>query len=144
MAKKYEVTTKQRFVNGIVSTLARLGILPGYVYSLTVKGRKTGKEYTVPVSLVIQDGIRYLVSPYGEVNWLKNARAAGEVKLTRGRKTEIVRLEQLDAKEGAPILKTYLTRETFVHPYFNITPDAPLEAFEAEAPKHPVFRIVPQ
>jgi hypothetical protein len=28
-----------------------------------------------------------------------------------------------------------------VRPYFDIAKDAPLEAFEREAPRHPVFQI---
>jgi hypothetical protein len=30
-----------------------------------------------------------------------------------------------------------------VRPFFDVSPDSPLEAFGAEAPRHPVFRIEP-
>jgi hypothetical protein len=50
---------------------------------------------------------------------------------------------ELPAGEAAPILKQYLVQVATVQPYFDVTRDAPLEAFEREAPRHPVFRITP-
>jgi hypothetical protein len=40
------------------------------------------------------------------------------------------------------VLKLYVERVPIVRPYFQSPPDAPLGAFEAEADRHPVFRIV--
>ena len=84
MAKQYEVTGQVRLFNRLMEFMIRLGIAPKPMYVLTVKGRKSGKAYSTPVSLVEQDGKRWLVSPYGQVNWVKNARAAGEVQLLVG------------------------------------------------------------
>jgi hypothetical protein len=44
-------------------------------------------------------------------------------------------------EEAAPILKEYITKEGITRPYFDVQPDAPLDEFMAEAPKHPVFRL---
>ncbi len=46
-------------------------------------------------------------------------------------------------QEAAPILKQYLLNVAVVQPYFDATRDSPLEAFEREVPRHPVFRITP-
>ena len=54
------------------------GLAGGHTYVLAVRGRKSGKRYETPVSL-IENGERWLVAPYGEVAWVRNARAAGEV-----------------------------------------------------------------
>jgi hypothetical protein len=54
-----------------------------------------------------------------------------------------VRLQELAPEAAAPILKTYLERVPITRPYFDAAPDAPLAVFVAEAPKHPVFQIVP-
>jgi hypothetical protein len=94
------------------------------------------------VSLVIEGGKRWLVAPYGEREWVKNARAAGEVELTRGRKTTRHAIEEVGPKEAAPVLREYLRTTRIVRPFFEATPDAPLEAFAAEAPRHPVFRLL--
>ena len=40
------------------------------------------------------------------------------------------------------MLKEYLKQFPYVKPFFDVTPESSLEAFEAEAPRHPVFRIV--
>ncbi|HVO41411.1 MAG TPA: nitroreductase/quinone reductase family protein [Aggregatilineales bacterium] len=106
-------------------------------------GRKTGSLYSTPVSLVIQGNQRFLVAPFGEVNWVRNARASGQVILSRRGQQEVVKLHELNPSEGAPILKTYLAMRPFTAPYFDNRPDAPVEAFEQEASNHPVFRISP-
>lgn len=105
-------------------------------------GRKTGRRYSTPVNLVIDDGGRWLVAPYGEREWVKNARAAGEVELTRARKTTRHRVEEVGGEEAARVLREYLRTTPIVKPYFDATPDAPLEAFAIEAARHPVFRLV--
>jgi hypothetical protein len=84
---------------------------------------------------------RWLVAPYGAVDWVRNARVAGQVTLSQGHQSETVHLTELGPEESAPVLKLYLTRTPIVQPYFDAKPTSPLEDFVAEAPKHPVFRI---
>lgn len=141
LPKTFENTRSHEFINRLMKILIRLGVGPKNTYLLTVQGRKSGKLYTTPVTLVRQEDQYWLVAPYGVVNWVKNARAAGEVILRRGRRSKTVTITELGAEESAPILKEYIKREPITRPYFNVKPDAPLEAFIAEAPLHPVFRI---
>ena len=90
-------------------------------------------------------GQRWLVAPYGEREWVKNARAAGQVVLRRGRRSEAVAvIEELDPVQSAPILKRYSKEEPITRKFFDATPDSPLEDFIKEAPRHPVFRILGQ
>ena len=142
MAKTYRLTPARRLANALMRGLLRLGVAPRTTYLLTVPGRRSGKPRSTPVTLVEADGQRWLVAPYGEVGWVRNARAAGEVRLTRGRQSEVVRVEELGPEEAAPVLKAYVARVPVTRPYFDAPPDAPLAAFVAEAPRHPVFRIV--
>jgi hypothetical protein len=93
------------------------------------------------VTLVEEDGQRWLVAPYGEVNWVRNARTAGQVTLTRGHHCETVSIVELSPIEQAPILKEYLRRVPIVRPFFDARVSSPLEAFVAEASRHPVFRL---
>lgn len=141
MAKNYQVNGRVRFVNRIMARMVRWNIAPSSTYLMTVRGRKTGKPYSTPVRLVERGGKRWLVSPYGEVNWVKNARAAGEISLTRNGKTETLKLKELSPVESAPILKEYITTVGIVRPYFEVQPGSPLQDFEAEAPDHPVFLL---
>jgi deazaflavin-dependent oxidoreductase (nitroreductase family) len=141
MAKTYQVTPVQRLVNGLMKVLLRLGLGPKGSYILTVPGRKSGKLYSLPVTLVEEGDQRWLVAPFGEVNWVRNARAAGQVTLTRGRRSETVSFSELGPEESAPVLQKYFTAIPFVRPYFDVQPGSPLPAFVAEAPRHPVFLL---
>ena len=106
MARKYHVNGAIRFINRMMTFMIRRNIAPPRTYLMTVRGRKTGKPYTTPVTLVERDGKRWLISPYGEANWVKNARAAGEVNLFRGGKSEAFTLSELTPKEErAPLFR---------------------------------------
>ncbi len=142
MAKSYRQTPLRRFANILMRLLLRLDLAPRTTVLLTVPGRRSGTPRSTPVNLVEEDGQRWLVAPYGPVGWVHNARAAGQVKLSRGRRSETVRVEELAPEGAAPILKAYLERVPITRPYFDVSPDAPLEAFVTEAPQHPVFRII--
>lgn len=120
-----------------------LGIAGKTDYLLTVTGRKTGTPHSTPVTLVEEGGERWLVAPYGEVAWVKNARAAGRVTLSRGRRSETASIAELGPAESAPVLKAYIKNVAVTRPFFDAQPDSPLEAFVAEAPRHPVFSIRP-
>jgi hypothetical protein len=84
---------------------------------------------------------RWLVAPYGEAAWVRNAQAAGEVTLAQGAKTERMRIVPASPEESAPVLTTYIGEIGIVRPYFDVRPDSPIEEFVAEAPRHPVFRL---
>jgi len=139
VARDFRPTRLRRLLNGLVRPLARLGLAP-HVYVLTVPGRKTGEPHSTPVRL-IENGGRWLVAPYGEVGWVRNARAAGTVTLARRRRSETLALEEVDPEEAAPVLREYVQKVPVVRPYFEAGKGAPLEAFAADAARHPVFRL---
>jgi deazaflavin-dependent oxidoreductase (nitroreductase family) len=145
MRQPFHMTGGLRAVSTIISTLLRLGLPVGPAVLLSVHGRKSGKIYTTPVALVGNGDARFLVAAFGEVNWVRNLRAAGQAYLTRRRRTEAIGVVELEAREAAPILKQYLResqRVSFIKPYFHVTPQSSLVDFEREAVHHPVFRIV--
>jgi deazaflavin-dependent oxidoreductase (nitroreductase family) len=141
MAKKLQLNFADRMGDALFTALLRAGLPMGTMSLLTVRGRKSGQPRTLPVLLIERDGERWLVAPYGVVQWVRNLRAAGTATLTRGRRSETISATELPPHEAAPILKQYLSQVRVVRPYFDITPDAPLEDFEREAPRHPVFKI---
>lgn len=141
MANTYEMTASRRVANALMKLLLRVGMGPKTTYLMTVRGRKSGKMHSTPVTLVKMDGQRWLVAPYGEVGWVFNARAAGQVTLTRGRRSETVTVTEVGPDESAPVLKEYVTRIPIVRPYFDATPESSLEKFAVEANRHPVFRL---
>jgi deazaflavin-dependent oxidoreductase (nitroreductase family) len=141
LAKQYRLGPMRRFVNAVLRSLLRLGIGPPRTYLLTVPGRTTGRPYTTPVRLIEDASGRWLVAPYGAVAWVRNARAAGRVTLARGRRSETLRVEELGARDAAPILQRYVRDVPITRPYFDARPDDAPERFVAEAPQHPVFRL---
>jgi deazaflavin-dependent oxidoreductase (nitroreductase family) len=141
MAVRYRLSLWRRLLNQLVRALLRMGLGPRHTYLLTVQGRRTGRSYSTPVTLVEERGQRWLVAPYGEVGWVRNARAAGQVTLSRGHHTETVAIVEVGPDEATPVLQRYVTEVPITRPYFDVPPDSPLGAFRAEASRHPVFRI---
>jgi hypothetical protein len=97
--------------------------------------------WSTPVSLIEWHGGRYAVAPYGERNWVKNARAAGWVQLQRGRRRERLEIEELAAADAVPVLREYYRRSLVTHSFFDVGRAASDADWLAEAPRHPVFRL---
>lgn len=119
-----------------------MGLGPRTLHLLTVPGRTSGQPWSTPVSLVEAGGERWLVAPYGVRNWVLNARAAGRVELRRGRRHEHLDIEELEPEAAVPVLREYYRRNRVTRPLFGVSLDAPHQAWVAEAPGHPVFRLV--
>ena len=143
MSTTYHRTLADRLGDTLTTTLVRAGVKLGTTWLLTVRGRTSGQPHTVPVLLVEQNGQRFLVAPYGVVQWVRNIRVAGTATLTRGHRSEDISVTELEAQDAAHVLKQYLLLpiSAGVRSYFEATKDSPLEAFEQEAARHPVFQI---
>src|SRR5262245_53367258 len=141
MAQQYRLGFIRRAANVFVRLLLALRLPVPHTYLLAVRGRRTGVLRKTPVTLVEDDRGRFLVAPYGEVNWVRNARSAGRVQLRHGSQWRTAQSTELSPKDAAPILKTYITQARIVRPYFDVTPASSMAEFEREAPRHPVFRI---
>jgi hypothetical protein len=88
MAKSYRLSPGARLINSVFRLMTRLGLGASYRYVLTVPGRTTGRLYSTPVDVIEAAGYRWLVAAYGPSNWVRNTRAAGEVRLSRGGRSE--------------------------------------------------------
>lgn len=130
--------------NHIIMMLNRLGLAIGTQHILTVVGRKSGKPYSTPVSLLTINGVRYICT-VGETGWVKNARVVKVGTLTQGRGTERVALKELPHEERAPILREFPRQVphgvAFFQQVLGIANDP--DAFAATAAQCPVFRIEP-
>jgi deazaflavin-dependent oxidoreductase (nitroreductase family) len=131
----------RRGLNVAMEAALRRGLGPPGIYLLETKGHRTGAVRATPVSLVQAETGRYLVSPYGTPAWVHNARAAGQVTLRKGRRREVLPISELGPQESAPVLKRYAQEQRITRPWFDAQHDGPVEAFAAEAARHPVFRL---
>jgi len=109
-----------------------------------VRGRRTGEWPSTPVNPLTVAGQRYLVAARGETQWVRNIRVSREARLTLGRRTETVRVEELADGDKPPILRAYLEEWAWeVNRFFGgVGADASDDALVRIAPTHPVFRIV--
>jgi deazaflavin-dependent oxidoreductase (nitroreductase family) len=126
--------------NSLVSLLARLGIGP--IHLLTTRGRRTGRPATVPVVPVDDAERRWLVAPYGEVQWVRNARSNPRVTVRYGREEHEYHAREVTAGEAGPVLRRYVHVAPKARSAFRAAPDDPVDAFVAEADRHPVFELV--
>ena len=141
MARQYRVGVMTRAINQVVRAMTAVGVGASYTRILTVRGRKTGESHSTPVNIMDREGELWLVAPYGEVNWVKNARAAGVVTLTRGRQAERFEIHEVDPTQAIPVLRQYMDQVRVTRPYFDAAPDAADDQIGAELPRHPVFRL---
>jgi deazaflavin-dependent oxidoreductase (nitroreductase family) len=105
------------------------------VATLTVVGRRTGEPRKVPVIPVEIGRNRYLVSPYGESDWVRNLRTAGTGELSRKGHSEIFHAAEVPVDKRGDIIARY--REvagSLVDRCFTKLPD-PTD--------HPVFQVRP-
>ena len=143
MARKFKFTLDRKLINALIVWNLRRGGAPGAYFLLTVPGRKSGRPHSVPIVLVEWDGRRWLAAPYGVVDWVRNARAAGRVKLTRSGQSRDWALREVPPEAAAPVLKQYLKDFPITAAYFDARADAPVEEFVAEARTRPVFELLP-
>jgi deazaflavin-dependent oxidoreductase (nitroreductase family) len=142
MAKTYRLGTARRVINWIMAALVRVGLAGRHTYLVSVPGRRTGRIHSTPI-ILIENEQRWLVAPYGDVGWVRNLRAAGHATLRRGWHREQIAVSEVGPQDSAPVLRAYLRRVAVVRPFFDVSPDSTLDAFAAEADRHPVFRIDP-
>lgn len=106
--------------NPLARRLLRIGPLLGPNALITIRGRKTGQPHTTPVALLAVDGRRWVIGTFGETNWVRNLRAAGEATLTVGKSRTDVKATELDVPQRAAFF-----RDT-VGPYARSLPAGPL------------------
>jgi hypothetical protein len=135
----------ERMFGRALTSLVRIGLIRGHFFVLEVRGRKSGRTVSLPVDPIDIDGHRYLVCARGNSNWVRNARAAGEVVLVRAMRRRRYAVREIPTETRPPILKAYLDRfATEVQRFFPVAKGSAVEAFNDLAPRYPVFELLPQ
>ena len=137
-------TAVERVFNRVFGFVVGLGWGFSYNYLLQVRGRKSGKLYSTPIDLLERDGKRFLVAPRGRTQWVRNAEAAGEVTLKRGKLQQRFRLRVLSDQEKPEILKAYLDQfKREVQRYFPVAAGSSVDAFRGLVESYPAFELIP-
>jgi hypothetical protein len=135
-------STVERIFGWVFASLIRIGLIRGHFYVLEVHGRKSGRTISLPVDVLEFQGRRYLVCARGNSNWVRNARAAGEIVLVRAMRRYRYAVREIAAEARPPLLKAYLDRfAKQVQRFFPVPQGSAVEAFTDLAPRYPVFEL---
>jgi hypothetical protein len=144
MSQRYDRPNQTaRVFNETVRGLAEIGISLGGTTALRVRGRKTGKRHGVVINLLTRDGTDYVVSPRGNTQWARNARAAGVIELGPRWGRRSVRITEVADDAKPALLTAYLDRwfwQVKGH-VAGLTPQSTREELTAAAPSIPVFEV---
>ena len=130
--------------NTLVRWLAEAGISIAGTRALRVRGRSTGKRRGVVINLLTVDGRDYVVSPRGNTQWARNARAAGAVEMGPRWRSREIRIAEVSDDAKPDLLKRYLDRwywEVKGHAG-GLTPQSTAEELRDAAPSIPVFELL--
>jgi len=94
--------------NPIARRILSAGIPMGPNVLVTVRGRKSGLLRTTPLTIVAYSGRRWLMAPYGDVDWVRNLRADGRATITVRRQSEVVTAVELTPAEAVVFYRDVL------------------------------------
>lgn len=137
--------------NPIARRLLRVGLPLGPNALLTVRGRTSGQPRSTPVALVDIGGRRWVIGTFGEVNWVRNLRAAGQATVSSNRRSQPVTSVELSTPEAAAfyrdILGPYVRRIPLGLGRFMLgslgASDLLIDP-DGAAQRHPVFELRPR
>lgn len=130
----YRPSRLQRRANAMLTRALRNGRGPRFMRLLSVRGRRSGVTRSTPVVPVREGERTWVVSPFGDVGWVRDARAAGQLELARGDDRTTYDVREIRPDETGPVVQRYLStparffagREmrnaSHPHPIFELTP----------------------
>lgn len=130
--------------NRSVARLTRLGVSVWGSRVLEAPGRTSGLPRQVPVNLLAVGERRFLVSPRGRTEWVRNVRANdGRLELLLGRQRASYVAQEVHGSDKVEVLRAYLRRwKLEVGVFFDGTDASSTdEELLAIAPDHPVFEL---
>ncbi|KRE27897.1 deazaflavin-dependent nitroreductase [Mycobacterium sp. Soil538] len=131
-------------LNKVLMAASRVGLIKDGPMVLTVTGRTSGQPRSTPITPFEVDGKRYVVGGFPGADWVRNAQADPDARLTRGKVREPVRMVELPAEEARPLLRQFPvlvpTAVSFMKNTGLVTGPNPDE-FEALAGRCSVFRF---
>jgi len=134
--------------NRFYTLLLRRGVSIGREHSvvLTAPGRKSGQPRSTPVTPMHVDGQRYVIATFPGADWVANVRAAQSVTLTDGRRTEDIRMVELEPDHAAPVLRFFGEQVPAGVGFLKrsgLVADGTAAEVEGLAGRLPVFRVDP-
>jgi deazaflavin-dependent oxidoreductase (nitroreductase family) len=141
------VPRQVRFFSAILQFLLGAGVPLGPNRLVTIRGQKSGLPRTTAVAIIKVSGRQWIWAPWGEVNWVRNLRAAGRATITERHRKEEVSATELDQTQRVGFFRDILGPLArgipfgiwFVRIVDGVDLDHPLEAAEGRR----VFELHP-
>jgi deazaflavin-dependent oxidoreductase (nitroreductase family) len=92
----------------ILKFLVAAGVPMGFNGLVTIRGRKTGLPRTTALAIITVSGRRWVWAPWGDVNWVRNLRAAGRATITVRQRKEDVTATELDPTQRVAFFRDIL------------------------------------
>ena len=102
------VPLQVRLFSPILKFLLTIRMPLGYNRLVTIRGRKSGVPRTAAIAVIEVAGRRWMWAPWGEVNWVRNLRAAGRATIAVRGRAEEVRATELDESERVEFFRDVL------------------------------------
>jgi deazaflavin-dependent oxidoreductase (nitroreductase family) len=100
-----------------------------------IPGRRTGKPVQVILARWEVDGTPYLMSQYGQTDWVRNLRAAGRGQLRHKGRMQAFTAIEVDGEERGRVIAAFLDKaDRLLKKEFDRLPSAD---------DHPTFRVEP-
>ncbi|HEY1387731.1 MAG TPA: nitroreductase family deazaflavin-dependent oxidoreductase [Ktedonobacterales bacterium] len=97
------------FFGAILKFLMEAGVPLGPNRLVTIRGRKSGLPRTTPLAVIPVNGRRWVWSPWGESQWVRNLRAAGRATIAVRGRTEEVTATELDPTQRVGYFRDVLS-----------------------------------
>jgi deazaflavin-dependent oxidoreductase (nitroreductase family) len=137
----------------LFNVLLRVGLPAGPNRLVTIRGRKTGAPRTLAIAVPEIQGRRYVLGAYGDVQWVRNLRAAGEATVRIHGRDVPMTAHELDHGEAVEYFATILPRyiasfpsfgRAFARILFGLVGSEILDDPELAAKTRPVFELAPR
>lgn len=102
------VPTTVSLFSPVLNFLLRARVPLGPNRLVTIRGRKTGLPRTTGLAVIATGGRRWVWAPWGDVNWVRNLRAAGRATITEHGQSEEVVANELDSAERVGFFRDVL------------------------------------
>ncbi len=133
--------------NRVAKFLLRAGVPLAFNRLVTIRGRKSGLPRTTPLAVIEVSGRRWVWAPWGEVEWVRNLRAASRATITVRSHQEEVCATELDPAQRVgffrdilgPLARSFPGGVSFIRIVDGVDLDHPEEAADGR----PVFELRP-
>jgi deazaflavin-dependent oxidoreductase (nitroreductase family) len=92
----------------VLNFLLRIGVPLGFNRLVTIRGRTTGLPRTTGLAVIDTGERRWVWAPWGEVNWVRNLRAARRATITEHGRPQEVGATELDPAERVAFFRDVL------------------------------------